>query len=374
MIWVHCGDANCVSSTQSLIARLSQQMPDTSVLVTADPSVLDMLQPLPKMVEAEALPADTPHRVHVFLEDWKPDHLIWNGGTLRPVLLRYVHRADLPATLINANVSGILGNGAGWLPRATRNAVKAFDRILTKDGATATRLRRGGVPSERVEATGPILEDTLPLPYNSNEYTVMAEAVGSRPVWLAANVSAAEITHLAKAHLAASRKSHRMMMILTPSDIDSGPQVAEVLRDAGLHTGIRSEGDDPLPDMQAYIADLPDELGLWYRIAPLTFIGGTLRAGKVASPYDPIILGSAVVHGTRKYPHETRFERLASVEASREIRSAAELGIAIATLSSPEQCARMSLAGWEELTRSADIINGLVQHAQDCVDLARGTP
>lgn len=372
MIWVHCGDAACVTSTQSLVARLAIEDEGNSVLVSADEDVLAMFDPFPKGVEVDICPADTPHRTRTFLDDWNPAYLIWNGGVLRPALLRNVHRAHIGATLINTTVAGILGGGARWIPRAARSAVQAFEQVFASDGATATRLRRGGVPADRVQATGPILEDPIPLPHNPHEFTVMAEAVGSRPVWLAANVSAGEVTHLAAAHLAASRKSHRMMMILTPNDIDSGPKVAATLKEAGLQVGLRSDGDDPMPEMQVYVADLPDELGLWYRVAPLTFVGGTLVGGDVASPFDPIILGSAVVHGTRKGPHQSRFDRLASVQANREVRSAGELGIAIATLSSPEQCARMSLAGWEEITRTANIVNTLIRHAIDRAELARG--
>ena len=372
MIWVHCGDADCITSTQSLAARLAQADDGNGVLVTAEKPVLDMFDAFPAGVETDVIPPDSPNRSRIFLDNWNPTYLIWNGGVLRPALLRNVHRTSIGASLINSNISCILGGGARWIPRAARNAVQAFEQVLTADGATANRLRRGGVPADRVQATGPIFEDPLPLHHNPNEFTVMAEAVGSRPVWYAANVSTREVKHMAAAHLAASRKSHRMMMILTPNDIDSGTQVAATLREAGFTLGLRSDGDDPMPEMQVYVADLKDEMGLWYRLAPLTFIGGTLSGGDAKSPLDPIVLGSAVVHGTYKKPHQDRFDRLTKVEANREVRSAAELGIAIATLSSPEQCARMSLAGWEEITRTAGIVNTLIQHAIDHVETARG--
>ena len=372
MIWAHCGDAACVASTQSLVARLAQESEGSEILVTAEKDVLAMFDPFPKGVETSALPADTPSRTRAFLEDWNPGYLIWNGGALRPNLLRNVQRFHVGATLINTTVSGILENGSRWRPRAARTAVQAFERILSSDGATATRLRRGGVPADRVQATGPIQEDPLPREHNPHEFTVMAEAVGSRPIWFASNVNSSEVKDMAAAQLIASRKSHRMMMVLTPNKIESGTEVAATLREAGLQVGLRSNGDDPMPEMQVYVADLPDELGLWYRIAPLTFIGGTLGGGDVASPLDPIILGSAVVNGTHKAPHQAQFDRLATVQANREVRSVGELGIAIATLSAPEQCARMSLAGWEEITRTADIVNSLIGHAVDRAELARG--
>lgn len=363
MIWVHCGEAGAVASTRSLVRRLYDRGDGVEVLVTAHPALLEQLDDLPESVITDLLPADSPMRARAFLDHHAPRCLIWNGGDLRPALLRTVAASGLPATFMNARVSGVIAGAARWIPGAAKSAVQAFDTILTADGATATRLRRGGVSAEAVQATGPILEDPVPLAHDANELTVMVEALEARPVWFAANISAAEVTHMAAAHLAASRKSHRMMLLITPADIDSGPSVANVLRDTGLKTGVRSQGDDPTAEMQAYVADLPAELGLWYRIAPLTFIGGTLSGGSVTSPFDPIILGSAVIHGPRKTPHDVRFERLASVEASREIRSASELGIAVGTLLSPEQTARMALAGWEEITRTAAITNDIIDTA-----------
>ena len=118
-----------------------------------------------------------------------------------------------------------------------------------------------------------------------------------------------------------------------------------------------------MQEQQAYVADIQGELGLWYRIAPLTFMGGTLSEGGAASPLEPIVLGSAIIHGPRKAPHEARYTRLADAQACREVRTAGELGVAVGALISPEQTARMAMAGWAEITQNAEIINDLIQDA-----------
>ena len=365
MIWVHCGDITEVTTTLSLLSRLNDQTDGSDVLVTAETEVLADLAAIPKNCSLEAIPADTPTKTRAFLEQWRPSYLIWNGGAARPALLRNIAKSGLGATMINARNSTLFAGGSRWLPGASRNAVTPFERVLTADGATATRLIRGGVARQKVEATGPILEEPMPLPHNQNELTVMAEALDARPLWFAADVVAAEVKHMAAAHLAASRKNHRLLMLITPRDINNGPDVAQILREAGFKVGVRSEGDDPHTEQQVYVTDLEGEMGLWYRIAPLTFMGGTMNGNDANSPFDPIALGSAVIHGPHKAPHEVRFERLAKAEACREIRSASELGIAVGTLISPEQTARMALAGWKEITRNAETINRIVGDALD---------
>ena len=363
MIWLHCGDVTQVPTVVSLVERLSGHNNRTRLLITAEPVGLFDGIDLPPSCTAVEVPADSPTKTRAFLDEMQPTSLIWVGGPLRRTLLRMVAKAGLHATLINARSQDLFGRGFNWLPRPTRSALTPFVRVLTADGAIATRLIRGGMDSAKVEVTGPIMEDPLPLPHDRNELAVMAEAIGTRPVWLAADVAGAEVSHMATAHLAACRKSHRLLLLIAPRGIDDGPQVAQVLRDHGLTVGLRSDGDDPEEEQQAYVTDFPSETGLWYRLSPLTFMGGTFTGDSALSPLDPIVLGSAIIHGPKRAPYEAQYDRLAKVEACREVRTAVQLGIAIGTLVSPEHSARMALAGWEEITRNAKHINTLVQDA-----------
>lgn len=363
MIWLHCGDATQVSTTVSLAERLAGHNDRIRLLITAEPVGLFDGIDLPPSCTAVEAPAESPTKTRSFLDEWQPSSMIWIGGTLRRTLLRVMAKTRLPATLVNASSQHLFGRRFNWLTLPNRSALAHFDRILAADGATATRLIRGGMDSRKVAVTGPIMEDPMPLLHDRNELTVMAEAVGTRPVWLAADVTAQEVSHMAAAHLAACRKSHRLLLLIAPRGIDDGPQVARILRDHGLAVGLRSDGDDPEEEQQAYVTDFPSESGLWYRLSPLTFMGGTFSGDSALSPLDPIVLGSAIIHGPKKAPHQAQYERLAKAEACREVRTAGELGIAIGTLVSPEHSARMALAGWEEITRNAEHINALVQDA-----------
>ncbi len=321
--------------------------------------------------EPHSLPQDSPVIARNFLGTLNPQAMIWVGGTLKPNIVRAIGNHGLPAMLINARGAVLLPRGTGLLPRAVRSVVAPFERIMAVDGATATRLLRAGVNRETVTATGPILPEPTPMPHNQYELTVMAEALGTRPIWLGACIGASEVKDVAVAHLAASRKSHRLMLLFSPLDPEDGPKVAETLREFGLRVCVRSQGDEPDAEAQVYVVDLPGELGLWCRIAPLTYLGGTLRAESHLSPYDPIALGSAIVHGTRKAPYLTEFSRIAQAEASREVRSAAELGIAVGSLIAPERAAQMALAGWEEVTRSSESVNAIVRRCVDILETAQ---
>jgi len=370
VIWIHCGAAAEAAMTLSLVHRMSDHLPAQRILLTTETGLEPMLRARPPGVHFEPLPADTPAKARNFLDKHDPSRLIWIGGAPHSSLLRAVEKQRITATLVNARSSDLFPSRTGWLSATIRRKVSAFSEIMTADGATATRLTRAGVEKSRVTATGSVLEEPTPTPHNAAELTEMALAVGTRPLWFAADVTASEIAKITDAHLAASRKSHRLLLVLNPRGPNDADRAITHLRDKGLKVGVRSHGDDPETEHQVYIADLPREIGLWCRLAPLTYIGGTMNGGSLLSPFDPIALGSAVVHGTIKTPHEDRYARLDKAQACREIRTTAELGVAIGALISPEQTARMALAGWEEITRNAESINALVH---SCVEMLEGT-
>jgi 3-deoxy-D-manno-octulosonic-acid transferase len=60
---------------------------------------------------------------------------------------------------------------------------------------------------------------------------------------------------------------------------------------------LRSEGQLPDAGTDIYIADTIGELGLFYAIAPVAFVGGSLVNRGGQNPVEPIKLGAAVLTG-----------------------------------------------------------------------------
>jgi 3-deoxy-D-manno-octulosonic-acid transferase len=55
--------------------------------------------------------------------------------------------------------------------------------------------------------------------------------------------------------------------------------------------------------VQVYVADTVGETGLFYRVAPVVFMGGSLVPHGGQNPIEPARLGAAVLHG----PHVRNF-------------------------------------------------------------------
>src|SRR5690606_18817778 len=101
------------------------------------------------------------------------------------------------------------------------------------------------------------------------------------------------------------------------------------------------------------------EMGLWYRLAPVCFLGGTLLPGPGLAPrhpFEPAALGSAIIHGPATQVHGAEWGQLDGASAARLVMDAAELSSAVADLSAPDQAAALAGVAWSVSTGGAAVL------------------
>jgi 3-deoxy-D-manno-octulosonic-acid transferase len=289
--------------------------------------------------------------VRAFLEHWRPDLLLWVAGGLRPALVAGLRG---PRLLVEAAPPGpILAEGR-WLPGLARASLRLFDEVVAADGVAAARLRRLGLPPERLRVAPP-LEAPLPvLTCNERERRDLAQAIGPRPVWLAADLPLAEVGAVIEAQREASRRAHRLLLLLAARRPDEAGTIAAALATAGFRVSAREAGAEPDAETQVYLAEGPGELGLWYRLAPVVYLGGSLSGAGGRHPFEAAALGCALLHGPARAPHDKAWARLEEAGAARLARGGAELGREVEALLAPDRAARMARGGWDVVTRGEE--------------------
>ena len=151
---------------------------------------------------------------------------------------------------------------------------------------------------------GSLKEGAAPLPHDEAERVRIARAFAGRPVWLAASTHPGEEEVVLAAHVRARRALPMLALILAPRHPARGDALAEMLRARGFQVAQRSGKARPIAaDTDVYLADTLGEMGLWYRIASVSFVGGSLVAVGGHNPFEPALLGSAILHG----PHVRNF-------------------------------------------------------------------
>jgi len=95
-----------------------------------------------------------------------------------------------------------------------------------------------------------------------------------------------------------------------PRHPDRGPAIARLVAEAGLKATLRSRQELPTATTDVYVADTLGELGVFYRLAPIVFMGGSLVQHGGQNPIEAVKLGAAVVHGPHVFNFADVYEAL----------------------------------------------------------------
>ncbi|ODT59935.1 MULTISPECIES: glycosyltransferase N-terminal domain-containing protein [Paracoccus] len=300
--------------------------------------------------------ADDPVVAAQLLDQARPRAVLLLGSDLPPALIAAATARRVPVILAECRLSAAdLGWGLQALMR--RQLLSQMEAILLTDMPSLTIARRMSLPEGRLSMTGPVSEIREPLRCSETERASMAQQMNGRHAWFAACLPQAEEEAVLSAHQAALRRSHRALLIIAPADPTRMDALARDIEAQGLTVARRSEDEDFGDEIQVLLTDGPTEMGLWYRLAPVSFMGGTLsgESDAMRHPFEPAALGSAIVHGPQTGPHATEWQQLSGAQAARQVRHAEDLALAVTELTQPETIATLASNAWTVSTGGADV-------------------
>ena len=157
-------------------------------------------------------------------------------------------------------------------------------------------------------------------------------AIGGRPVWLAASTHAGEEATVITAHRELAQAGSRLLTIIAPRHPKRGAGVAEEIGAAGLTVSRRSLGEPIGGETAIYVADTIGEMGLWYRLADMAFLGGSLVPRGGQNPIEPAKLLAPVLHGAHVGNFRDVYDALSEAKAVKPISDAPGLAAAVKQL------------------------------------------
>jgi 3-deoxy-D-manno-octulosonic-acid transferase len=361
LLWLHAGLGSRGDSLRQLARLFADARPDLRLLVTGETGEL------PPGALADLLPDDRLPAVRSFLDHWRPDATLFIGASLPAALIAETHARHIPLLMADATLQGAAI--PFWRRGLAGSVLARFERIMATDPESVSALRQLGGRSLNVELAGRIEQTFDPLPVNEAEREDIAERLRARPVWLVVNCPETEDRAVTEAHIHALSHAHRLLLILAPDSADRTDTLADLLAAEGLIAARRSHEEEVEPEVQVLITDGPTELGLWYRLAPVTYMGGTL-SGQVAgrSPFEPAALGSAILHGPHTPPHDEAYRRLAEARATRALTGPQDLSTAVADLIAPDKAAQLAHNAWAASSGGADVAERLAQVVLAAID------
>jgi 3-deoxy-D-manno-octulosonic-acid transferase len=343
LLWIHGASVGEARSVLPLLAMILDAYPGASALVTtgtlASARLLDTA--LPPRARHQFAPLDVPAWVARFLDHWRPDAALWVESELWPNMLSALAARGVPAALVNARLSA--GSFARWrrLGRALRPPLGSFARVLAQSEADAARFAALG--ARGVAMPGNLKFDAAILPADAAALEGLRAALGARPRWLAASTHEGEEEIAAAAHEALAPALPGLLTILVPRHAARGEEIARLLAARGLAVARRGRGELPGAATDVYLADTMGELGLFYRLAPVAFVGRSLARGGGQNPLEAAALGAAVLAGPLTGNFGDIYAGLAQAGGARIVRDGAALTDALAALlADPAACAALA--------------------------------
>ena len=361
LVWLHGVSVGESLSLLPFVDALRSHRPDLVLLVTSGTvtSAQLLAQRLPPGVIHQYAPVDSPRAVRRFLDYWRPAVGLLVESELWPNLILGARRRGVRLALLSARITEASAKGWGRAPASARALLSAFDLVMPQDAATATRLERLGA------TVGPFLNLKLAAdapPADEAELAKLRQAIGARPVVLAASTHSGEELLIAQA-------APEALLVMAPRHPGRGAEVADLLRGAGLSVARRSAGELPGPDIQAYVADTLGEMGIFLRLADVAVMGGAFVEGVGGhNPLEAARLGKPVITGPHAFNARDIYAEMFAAAAAMEAADGQMLARHLAgLLANPVIARRVGEAGvayaarqGAQLTGALALIEGLI--------------
>lgn len=353
-----------------LICRSQEENPDLFAVITiTDPDgtmeLSDLSRsPIVQIIETGSAEPKLP-------VGFTPDLIIWSGGFEN--IHTTIRAVDNGASIILMDIAAPPANRLGLIhrPAGLRAVLQHSYMLYAQDSNAVDWLVSQNVPRTRIARLGPLRPGVAISACDEEALSDYASLTNARPIWLCSNFDSRDRNTVLAAHREAARTSHRLLLVLTPAKMGDGPDIATWCESEGYKAGCHSMGASPTDEIQIFVADDPADSDLWFRLAAISFIGGSFTGIADDNPFRPAALGSVVVHGPNPGKRRHLFDLLSSAHGSVALSDPAELGQTIKRLLSPHNAAERAHSAWQVTSAGADLIDALSQNVMDVMDQSK---
>ncbi len=340
LLWFHAASVGEAQSTLILINALVERLPDISILVTTgtvtSAKLLD--QRLPEQAIHQYYPIDHPKWVTTFLDHWMPDAVVWMESELWPNMLLSIQKRNITAALVNARLSPKSFKSWKRIKRSARRVLNTFTVCITQTKDDAVHFEKLG--HENVIVSDNLKYASKPLPYDEEELKKLRDVTKNRPLWLMASTHKGEEDIAFRIHLHLKKIHQDLLTIIVPRHPERRDAIKPLAEKFGLKAQFRHSNHLlPIDSDDVYIADTIGELGLFYQLSPIAFIGRSLSTdgGGGHNPIEAAQMSCAILHGPKIQNLQKIYDDFSAASATLMVRSEEELQNKLEKLLSDEE-------------------------------------
>lgn len=368
-IWVHAASVGESVAISPLVLKLRKEQPGWGVVVTTmTPTGSERIHSLfGEDVCHVYAPYDYAGAVKRFLNAFQPALVILVETELWPNLVHYSKRSGARVMVANARLSEKSYRGYEKFSALGKPMLQQIDCIAAQTETDAERFARLGVAPTALRVTGSIKFDiTLPAGLAEQTVVMRRRILDQRPVWIAASTREGEDEHVLSAFRDVLREVPDALLVLVPRHPERFNSAVRLCEKYALKV-VRRTSDEPVDTLtRVFLGDSMGELLVYFGLADLAFVGGSLVNTGCHNVLEPAALGLPVLTGPSQYNFQAICDQLSQQGALIKVDSPSALaGQVVRLFNDPVERAAMGDAGRRVIADSRGAVQRIYDLAMD---------
>ena len=355
-ILIHAVSVGETRSVFGLLKSLHQRHPDLPITLTNSSiqGAIHAHEFCPVPFQHQMLPFDYPFAVNRFLDQLQPKVVLMVETEIWPNLYNACQKRDIPILLINARLKQQSFEAyQKWGGSMIQKALSSANLIAAQTQEDAQRFSQLSGYQANIEILGNLKSDIEIDPALMNQAVQWRQdnQVKDRTIWVAASTHAhpkgdiSEEQLLIDTHKKLLKSSPKALLILVPRHQARFNEVEKQLIQSGLNFEKRTSNTLINPNTQVYLADTLGEMMLWYAIADIAFVGGSLVPFGGHNILEPAALSKPVISGPHFDNLTDMFSPFLKTDSIKIVKSSQELEQQLNTFShNPEEAQKLGHA------------------------------
>ena len=311
-VWFQAASVGEVVAASSIIREFKRQLPDIPVLISSGTiSGYDMAQRI--IPEADAVifyPPDLPGMPDRIVGKILPRAYVPVETELWPNFIRSARKRSIPVIMVNGRIGERSVEHYRQMRRMFTKMLDTVVRFCMQSTVDAQYVIQLGADPHKVIVTGNTKYDQNYSQVTTEEKKALRQELGlleNVPVLIAGSTHRGEEEILLEVLRQIQGKYPNVKMILAPRDVPRSGGIVELVRRAGVVAELRSKMSSLTAEQRAevrvVVLDSIGELGRFYSLADLVFVGGSLVSHGGHNILEPAAQGKPILVG----PHMFNF-------------------------------------------------------------------
>ena len=297
-IWLHAVSVGETVAARPLVKMILEQYPNHTLLISnTTPTGSQTAKRLfGDRVEHCYFPYDLPHVISRFLKQTNPDMLIIMETEIWPNLLHQCGKRSIPVLIANARLSTRSTKGYSRIRALIEPALNNVSTIACRSQQDADHFHQLGAKDEQLMVSGNIKFDVVDTTTSTEKPSALS-INSNRQVFVAASTHRGEDEIILKIFDALKQAFPTLLLILVPRHPERFDEVFDLCQNTSFITQRRSESLNLDKACDIILGDSLGEMALWYSVADIVFIGGSLVNTGGHNPLEATAFGVPVVSG-----------------------------------------------------------------------------